>query len=62
MMDVLARSTGSVDGVVDNGGPDPLSGYMVVAADDKGTAVKIANGCPILENEGRIEVAELVEM
>jgi hypothetical protein len=55
-------STVSADGVVDNGGPDPLSGYMVVVADDKGAAVKIAKGCPILENEGRIEVAELMEM
>lgn len=52
----------STDGVADNGGADPLSGYMVVAAADKDAAVEIAKGCPILENEGRVEVAELMEV
>jgi hypothetical protein len=50
------------DGVAENGGADPLSGYMVVDADGKDAAVKIANGCPILENEGRVEVAAFMEM
>lgn len=52
----------STSGVADNGGPDPLSGYMVVVAADKDTAIDIAKGCPILENEGRVEVAPLMDM
>ena len=55
-------STVSADGVADNGGPDPLSGYMVVAAADKVAAIEIAKGCTIPENEGRVDVAELIEM
>lgn len=54
--------TVSADGVADNGGPDPLSGYMVVVAADKDAANEIAKGCPILENEGRVEVAPLMDM
>lgn len=55
-------STVSADGVADNGGPDPLSGYMIVAAPDKDAAIRIAQGCPILAHEGTVEVAILVEM
>lgn len=55
-------STISANGVADNGGPDPLSGYMVVVAPDKNAAIEIAKGCPILENEGRVEVAPLMGM
>lgn len=59
---ILAGShTVSAAGVSDNGGSDPLSGYMVVAAADKNEAIEMAKGCPILENDGRVEVAELVE-
>lgn len=59
---ILAGSnTISAAGVSDNGGPDPLSGYMVVAAADMSAAIEMAKGCPILENDGRVEVAQLVE-
>ncbi|MEP1765464.1 MAG: YciI family protein [Sulfitobacter sp.] len=54
--------TVSADGVTADGGADPLSGYMVIVAADHGAAVEIAKGCPIVENEGRVEVANLVEM
>lgn len=55
-------NTVSADGVSDGGGPDPLSGYMVVTAADKNAAVEIVKGCPILENEGRVEVVEFIDM
>ncbi len=60
---ILGRSsTVSAEGVTDDGGPDPISGYMVVVADDQDAAIEIAKGCPIIENEGRVEVAVLVDM
>ncbi len=55
-------NTVSAEGVADNGGPDPLSGYMIVTVADQDAAVALAKTCPILENEGRVEVAPLVEM
>lgn len=59
---VGASSTVSPSGVSDGGGVDPLSGYMIIAAADKQAAIEVAQGCPILENEGTVEVAPLVEM
>ena len=53
--------TVSADGVADNGGPDPLSGFSIVRADTIEEAVKMAQGSPHLEG-GRIEVAPLIEM
>ena len=55
-------TTVSAQGVEDNGGANPLSGYMVVAATDIGSAVKIAKGCPIIDNNGSVEIAEAVSM
>lgn len=55
-------NTVSATGVSDYSGPDPLSGYMIVMASDMTGAIEIAKGCPILENEGRVEIAPLVEM
>lgn len=57
-----ASSTVSPSGVSDDGGADPLSGYMIIVAADKQAAIDVAKGCPILENEGTVEVAPLVEM
>lgn len=56
-------STVSADGVADNGGANPLSGYSVVSAADMAAACELAKGCPILEGgAGTIEVAEIMEM
>ena len=55
--------TVSADGVVDNGGANPLSGYTIVAAPDVDAACEMARGCPILEGgKGTVEVAPIVEM
>ncbi len=51
------------DRVEDNGGANPTSGYTIVQADDFDAAVKMAQGCPILEGaQGTVEVAECMEM
>ena len=49
-------------GIADNGGSNPLSGYTLVNAADIHAACEIAKGCPILANEGTVEVAEAIEM
>ena len=47
-------------GVADNGGADPSSGYTIVEAASIDEAVAMAKGCPILANEGTVEVAEIM--
>ncbi len=54
--------TVSLSGVTADGGANPLSGFTIIQADNMETALKAANGCPILDNEGTIEVAEMIEM
>lgn len=54
-------STLSADGVTEDGGSNPLSGYSIVRAADKAEAIEIARGCPHLAH-GQIEIAEIIEM
>jgi len=54
--------TVSANGIADDGGSNPLSGYTVVSADDIDGATKLASGCPIVESGGSVEVAELMSM
>lgn len=51
----------SADGVSGDAGPDALSGFSVVKADDIGGALEMAKACPFLEM-GTLEVAEMKEM
>lgn len=53
--------TVTADGVDDNGGSNPLSGYTIVKADSIEGAIEMAKGCPILGN-GTVEVAEAIQM
>lgn len=56
-------STVSADGVVDNGGANPLSGFTVVKAADMAAACEMAKGCPMVESgSGTVEVAQVHEM
>ena len=48
--------------VVNNGGPNPVSGYGMFEAADLSDAVAKAKGCPILEAGGSVELAEVVDM
>jgi hypothetical protein len=56
-------STVSIDGVADNGGANPVSGYSLVMADDMNAALAMAAGCPMVtQGHGSIEVAETHNM
>lgn len=46
----------------EGGGANPLTGYSLISADDLDGAVKLAEGCPVLDAGGTVEVAEAVEM
>jgi len=37
-----------------------ITGYMIVASESMDAAMAIAQGCPILENGGSIQVAEMM--
>ncbi len=53
--------TVSSDGVSDDGGSNPLSGFSIVNAGSMDAALEMAKACPFLEM-GTIEVAEAMEM
>lgn len=55
--------TVSAQGVADNGGANPLSGYTVIKADSIEDACAVAKGCPMVaDGSGSVEVAEVIEM
>ncbi len=55
--------TVSSDGVSDDGGSNPLSGFSVVKADSMDAAIEMAKRCPFLDMDtATIEVAEMKEM
>ena len=49
-------------GVSDDGGPNAMSGFSIVKADNMDAALEMAKGCPFLELGGTLEVAEVMEM
>ena len=53
--------TVSSQGVSDNRGTNPLTGFSIVRADSINPAVEMAKACPFLEM-GTIDVAEAHEM
>lgn len=56
-------STLNSDGSVScDGGANPLSGYSLIQADDIQQATEFARGCPILQAEGSVEIAEAIDM
>ena len=52
--------TVSADGVADNGGSNPTSGYSIIRADDMDAALAVAKECPIVSGGGSVEVAEII--
>lgn len=55
--------TVSAQGVADDGGANPLSGYSVVEAADIDAACQMARGCPmVVDGSGSVEIAEIIEM
>ena len=47
---------------VGNGGTSGLTGYSIVTAGSLDDAIGIAEGCPILESGGSVDVYETLEM
>jgi len=41
---------------------DFVQGYMLVEAKDMDQALELANGCPILESDGTVEIRPFVSM
>lgn len=55
--------TVTAQGIEDNGGANPLSGFTIVKADTIEEACKMASGCPMVaDGSGTAEVAQIVEM
>jgi len=48
--------------VTDNGGANPASGYSLIEAGDLDDAIAKAKGCPILQANGTVELAEAFDM
>ena len=49
-------------GVTENGGANPVTGYSLIEASSLEDALAKAKGCPILEADGSVEVAEAIDM
>ena len=61
-MPVGKSMTVGPNGVTEGGGPNPLSGYTLVAANDMEAALEMAKLCPHIAIGGTIEVAPALEM
>ena len=58
----LGKSTMvSAEGVKEGSGPDALTGFSMITADNLEAALEITQRCPFLE-QGTIEVAEVFQM
>lgn len=53
--------TVSANGVSDDGGANPLTGYTIIQAENIEKAVELAKACPII-GDGTVEVAEIHEV
>jgi hypothetical protein len=56
-----AKTVGA-GGSVSHGGSRGLTGYSIVAADSLDSAVELAQGCPVLEIGGAVDVYEAIAM
>jgi hypothetical protein len=55
--------TVSAGSIADDGGANPLAGYSVVEAASIDAASEMAKGCPmVVDGDGSVEVAEILEM
>jgi hypothetical protein len=57
-----ARTVKSDRTVMQGGGPNPVSGYTIITADDIDIAIDLTKDCPIIEGGGSIEVCETFAM
>lgn len=61
-MPISESKTVSQDGVIDDGGANPLSGITIVQASSFDAAVAMAKKCPHVDIGGTIEVAQAMQM
>jgi hypothetical protein len=61
-MPVGKSMTVGPDGVSEGGGPNPISGFTIVEADDMAAALEMAGRCPHVDIGGTIEVAPALDM
>jgi len=54
--------TVSAEGVVDNGGPNPISGITILQASSFDEVIEMTKACPHIDIGGSIEVAEAMNM
>ncbi len=52
----VQSTVGSRGVVADGAGADPLTGYILLTADSLDSAADLAEGCPILQAGGKVEV------
>jgi hypothetical protein len=52
----------STSKAVGGNGTSGLTGYSILSADSLDAATKLAEGCPILENHGSVEVYETLDL
>ena len=56
-------ATVSASGIAQDGGANPVSGLTIVEAADQAAACEMAKGCPmVVEGNGSVEVAEIIQM
>jgi hypothetical protein len=56
---VTVASDGSTS---DGGGPNPVTGYLVIDAADLNAAGDLSKGCPILAAGGSVEICETIDV
>lgn len=61
-MPVSTSKTVTVEGVKDGGGSNPLSGITIIEAVNIDEAITMTKGCPHINGNGTIEVAEAMQM
>ena len=59
---IAVARTVATDGSVSDGATNGLTGYGIINAADIDAACEIAKGCPVLNNNGNVEVAEAIDM
>ena len=57
-----ASSSIAPDGTVSAGGTTRLNGFSVISADSLDAAQDMAKGCPVLANDGTVDVYEAMDM
>lgn len=48
--------------VTSDGGNNPASGYSIIQAEDREAAIELAKGCPVIDANGDVEIAEVMNI